>query len=139
MIDFEKLAVFNLSKGAHKSAAEGVCAMEAVAWLEGLAHTDAPACTCPAIAAYVRVMNDKLSDTDRQRLVAYLPRLVGTVGGLKVELERAAIFAQTAGEIDALFQVLDMALAHGPQSPLRFSQPLDARVADYVKLVGAEA
>ena len=217
MIDFEKLAVFSLSKGKHNSAAEGVCAMEAVAWLEGLEHTDAPACTCPVIATAVRVMNDKLSDMDRQRLVAYLPRLVGTVSGLKVERERAAIFAQTAGEIfaarvretgltklaanfadayqrqdwlvaasialnialasrvtqvicaansagnalstiahsnfsdatyyavvvidalfqDALFSTLDIALAHGPQSPLRFSQPLDARVADYAQLVGA--
>ena len=232
MIDFEKLAIFSLSKGKHESAAEGVCAMEAVAWLEGLEHTDAPACTCPVIAAYVRVMNDKLSDMDRQRLVAYLPRLVGTVGDLEVAVERGLIFAQAAGEVfaagslrkiraenlaervsdvfrrrdwenarraaldlnsadlypflhfaasvagaasqiefevstrnfyaasehasdsafysvevsasggapvSAFLEVLDLALAHGPQSPLRFSQPMNARVADYARLVGAEA
>lgn len=53
--------------------------MEAVAWLEGLPHSAAPKCTCPVIAAFVRQMNDRLSHEDRQRLVPYLPRLVGTV------------------------------------------------------------
>jgi hypothetical protein len=77
-IDFKQLAVFNLAKGAHDDPAEGVCAMEAVAWLEGLPHSDSPACTCPVVAAYVRAINDRMPPHERQRLVAYLPRLVGT-------------------------------------------------------------
>jgi hypothetical protein len=53
--------------------------MEAVAWLEGLEHSDHPPCTCPVIAAFVRQANDRLTHDERQRFVAYLPRLVGTV------------------------------------------------------------
>lgn len=77
--DFEALSVFRLAGGAHKRPEDGLCAMEAVAWLEGLAHTDHPVCTCDVIAAFVRGVNDGLDDASRQRLVAYLPRLVGTV------------------------------------------------------------
>lgn len=79
MIDFEKLAAFTLMSGKHKTPEQGVCAMEAVAWLEGLKHTDRPKCTSPVIASFVRALNDCLLDSERQRLVAYLPRLVGTV------------------------------------------------------------
>ena len=92
-MNFEQLAVFNLSTGSHKSAEEGVCAMEAVAWLEGLPHTDRPECTCPVIAAYVRGINDNMPD--RSLLIPYLPRLVGTVS-LNHEHERAEYLAWQA-------------------------------------------
>ena len=94
-MDFEQLAVFRLGHGSHSSAEEGVCAMEAVAWLEGLEHTDSPACTCPIIAEFVRSVNDRADDEQRQRLVAYLPRLVGTVSP-EHELERAQYLAWRA-------------------------------------------
>lgn len=76
MTDFAELAIFKLESGAHSNPEKGLCAMEAVAWLEGLAHTDHPACTCPIIGAYVRALNDSLPHAERQRIVAYLPRLV---------------------------------------------------------------
>ena len=78
-IDFNKLTVFSLDRGDHDKAEDGVCAMEAVAWLEGLPHSDQPECTCPVIAAYVRTINDNMPNDQRQRLVPYLPKLVGTV------------------------------------------------------------
>jgi hypothetical protein len=87
-MDFEELAVFTLQYGSHDSAEEGLCAMEAVAWLEGLPHDDRPKCTCPIIANFVREINDMADDEQRQRLVAYLPRLVGTVSP-DYEMERA--------------------------------------------------
>ncbi len=87
-IDFNKLTVFRLKRGKHRNAEKGVCAMEAVAWLEGLPHSDAPECTCPVIASYVRTLNDNMSDNQRQRLVPYLPKLVGTVSR-QHEQERA--------------------------------------------------
>ena len=79
MIDFNKLTAFELQGGSHESADEGLCAMEAVAWLEGVKHSDSPSCTCPVITAFVRSINDRMPYSDRQKLVAYLPRLVGTV------------------------------------------------------------
>ena len=92
MIDFNKLTAFELRGGPHKSADDGLCAMEAVAWLEGVEHSDSPSCTCPVIAAFVRSINDRMPDSDRQKLVAYLPRLVGTVSP-EHEQERAEYLA----------------------------------------------
>jgi hypothetical protein len=67
-----------LSAGSHLPN-DGFCAMEMVAFIERLNHSDAPSCTCPVIAAYVRGINDAMDNKDRQRLLPYLPRLVGTV------------------------------------------------------------
>lgn len=97
-VDFNELSIFRLSGGSHKNAEDGVCAMEAVAWLEGLPHSDRPKCTCPVIAAYVRNLNDYMSDDDRQQLVPYLPRLVGTVSK-DHERERAEFFLREAAAI----------------------------------------
>jgi len=68
-----------LKSGAHSTRDEGVCAMEMVAWLAGEAHSDSPACTCPVIGAFVRRVNDKWDDANRQRLKPLLLKLVGTV------------------------------------------------------------
>lgn len=68
-----------LAVGYHRSPARGLCAMEMVAFMEGLPHTDMPECTCPIIATYVRRLNDALTNRQRQWLLPFLPRLVGTV------------------------------------------------------------
>lgn len=79
-MDLRELAPVELEKGGHASSAEGLCAMEAVALLEGTEHGARPECTCPVIAAFVRRANDRLPDDQRQRLVPFVPRLVDTVG-----------------------------------------------------------
>lgn len=94
-MDFEQLSVFCLQKGKHDSASHGVCAMEAVAWLEGLEHSDHPPCTCPVFAAFVRVTNDGMPDDYRKKLIPFLPRLVGTVSP-EHEQARAEHFAWAA-------------------------------------------
>ena len=85
-MNFEDLTIFQLAEGAHGTAQEGLCAMEAVAWLEGEPHSDHPECVSPVLAAYTRRFNDRLGDADRQRLIPFLPKLVGTVAP---ELEQA--------------------------------------------------
>jgi hypothetical protein len=56
-----------LSAGKHKSPDEGLCAMEAAAWLAGLPHSDRPQCTSEVIAAYIRNFNDDTPDGDLQK------------------------------------------------------------------------
>ena len=90
-----------LTKGSHATRDEGMCAMEAVAWLAGETHSDAPQCTCPVIATFVRGLNDRFSDKDRQRLNAYLPRLIGTRRGIATECLRAAYLARQAVRVFA--------------------------------------
>ncbi|HEY8988190.1 MAG TPA: hypothetical protein VIM39_04150, partial [Candidatus Limnocylindrales bacterium] len=67
-----------LGSGAHTSASDGVSLMEAVSALAGEPWSNSPSCTSPVIAAYARSLNDWLPDDERQRLKAYIPRLVGT-------------------------------------------------------------
>ena len=68
-----------LEQGNHSNVNTGLCAMEMVAFMEGLPHSDEPECTDPGIARYVQVGNDRMSDDLRQTLLLPLiPRLAGT-------------------------------------------------------------
>ncbi len=84
-----------LKTGSHESREAGMCAMEAVAWLANEPHSDEPSCACPVIAAYVRVLNDRMPDDQRQRLVKYLPALIGTNDPTKLRA-RAELLAWAA-------------------------------------------
>lgn len=46
-----------LDEGAHSSFAKGHCAMEVVAWLAELGHTDAPACSSSALDLLDRMID----------------------------------------------------------------------------------
>jgi hypothetical protein len=51
-----------LESGAHEEGSGSLCAMEMVAYMEREPHSDAPKCTCPVLASYVRTLNDNMSD-----------------------------------------------------------------------------
>lgn len=86
---------FELQPGFHSSPEDGMCALEAVAWIAGLPHNDQPSCVCPVLATFLRTVNDRMTHLQRQRLVAVLPRLVDTRDpGLVVP--RARVFAWRA-------------------------------------------
>src|SRR5262245_59576372 len=76
------LASLHLAVGEHDERDEGVCLLEAVAWFAGQEHTDHPPCVCPVIAVFGRSWNDSLDDQTRQRLIPYIPRMVGTADDL---------------------------------------------------------
>ncbi len=84
-----------LHAGAHASAADGVSVMEAVSLLAGEPWSTSPTCTSPVIAVYARSLNDWLADDERQRLRAYIPRLIGTTAS-DLELRRGFICADAA-------------------------------------------
>ena len=86
-----------LSRGSHAEGSGSLCAMEMVAYMERLPHSDEPACTCPVLAAYVRSLNDGMNDEARQKLLPVLPMLVGTVNDDLV-VKRAKFFADAANE-----------------------------------------
>ncbi len=69
-----------------------MCAMEMVAWLAGEPHSDEPACACPVLSAFVRAVNDSLSDDARNRLLRPLvPQLVNTRGSAADERQRGYV------------------------------------------------
>ena len=71
-----------LAHGSHKSPKEGACVMEKVAILWGLHNgrgvdfKDLPGCTNVAVAQFAQKVNDNLPDDKRQRLNAFIPRLL---------------------------------------------------------------
>lgn len=85
----ERLAEIELGEGAHDRREDGMCAMEAVAWISGEPHSDTPECTCPVISGIMRTWNDALPDGDRTRLLRpLLPALIGTRGSEALEDRR---------------------------------------------------
>lgn len=86
------LETLHLERGDHKSLEEGVCLLEAIAYIAGEPWSDAPQCVSPVIAAFLRNYNDSVSDEKRQELKQYIPRLIGTRGSNALE-ERRAIMA----------------------------------------------
>ena len=78
-----------LAEGAHDESEGQMCLLEAAAFMAGEPWSDAPVCVCPVIAAFGRAWNDALDDTDRQMLVPYIPRIVGTAASDEVEEARS--------------------------------------------------
>lgn len=67
-----------LCSGAHDAPEHGACFMEYASVLAGERFSDHPHCTHPVLAAACRAINDHISDAGRQRLVTYVPEVVGT-------------------------------------------------------------
>src|SRR5574341_454911 len=61
-----------LMSGPHKEQQKLYCVMEAVAYIAGEPHSDSPACSCPALAAWLRRANDSMSNEDRQLLKPFI-------------------------------------------------------------------
>jgi len=87
------LAEVHLDKGSHPSDPDKGCVME---WLSVFAEertsdrkTDHPKCASPVLTAFAITFNDGLDDANRQRLIPFIPRLVGTSGNTKADNLRA--------------------------------------------------
>jgi hypothetical protein len=88
-LDLETLV---LLRGAHPPN-DGLCLMEAVAYIAGEPHSDRPQCACPVLGAFGRHMNDGMDDAGRQALKPHIPRLVGSRSTRAVELKRGWLAA----------------------------------------------
>ena len=59
--------------------------------------SDRPACVCPVIASFLRGWNDRAAYADRQRLVPYAHRIVGTRESRRLTRERRDMCLEWAG------------------------------------------
>jgi hypothetical protein len=80
------LATLTLKTGSHETPDDGLCVMEAVAYVAGEPHSDHPACASPILTDFCINLNDRWDDANRQRLVPFVPRIVGTRDDGKDEL-----------------------------------------------------
>ncbi|HSY50425.1 MAG TPA: hypothetical protein VLC46_16555 [Thermoanaerobaculia bacterium] len=89
----EVLNVLNevsLKQGGHSSPDDGMCVMEAVAYIAGEPHSDHPACASPVITSLAIALNDAMqSDAEREALKPVAFRIVGTRASGDVEFTRA--------------------------------------------------
>lgn len=89
-----ELRTFTFGKGKHATRGDGMCLMEAVAFLAGEPHTDSPRCADPQITSLAQLMNDRCPDDLRQTLLADLPwRTVGTRSTADIEWQRECMVA----------------------------------------------
>ena len=72
------LDAIRLDRGGHDTRDQGVCLLEAISWFAGEEHTDHPPCVSPVLGTFGRSWNDALDDQTRQRLIPFIPRMVGT-------------------------------------------------------------
>lgn len=94
-IDLEKI---HLDKGAHDSPEEGMCFIEAVAFIRraedsSVPFNDAPVCVSPVLRAFGIAWNDGLPDDERQELKRYIPLLPGTAGSKEADEKRSWLAA----------------------------------------------
>ena len=85
-----------LKIGAHESQDDGVCLLEAAAFLAGERHTDHPSCVCPVIAGFCRAWNDATGRTQGEEALSALglplvPLIVGTAGPAELRDRRAVM------------------------------------------------
>lgn len=86
-----------LASGSHPAESKVYCLMEAVAYLAGEAHSDAPECACPVVTKLGVWLNDSCSDALRQELLADLPwRIIGTRSPGAIERQRGFMAADWA-------------------------------------------
>jgi hypothetical protein len=80
---------FRFGRGSHPKREDGMCVMEAVAYLAGEVHSDSPLCASWTIRKLAICVNDAASDELRNELLRDLPwRIVGTRSPGKIEQQR---------------------------------------------------
>ena len=69
-----------LDKGSHENPDDGMCLLEAVAYVQGEPFSDHPKCVSPVLGEFGRHLNDVLPDDLRQQLIPFIALLPGTAG-----------------------------------------------------------
>lgn len=87
----EEPAAIVLSLGVHKSREEGMCFMEAVAYVAGEEHTSIPECACIVSTWFAALLNDYMTDELRNQL---LPPLIPAVVGSHTD-DRAVLASRS--------------------------------------------
>jgi hypothetical protein len=119
----ENVSDLFLKYGAHKTPDEGVCLLEAVAYVAGEPHSDHPQCVDMVLGAFGRAVNDWMKDDERQQLVPIIPMLIGTNADHTVSLRRSMMICD-----GVVRQILPMAFdaisLEGVAKTLRDLEPI---------------
>lgn len=99
-LDSKLIPLLALKTGAHKSRSDGMCVMEAAAFIAGQPHSDNPPCVCVVIGPFARRTNDRFGQMYRDGLRDRLMQIVGSSATPKVEgLRRGEMLYRTFARI----------------------------------------
>ena len=86
-------AKLKIATGCHNDRSNGLCVMEAAAWLSGEPHSDHPKCVSNVIGSFLRNWNDSISDDVlRAKIMKPLLKVVmNTSASDAIELRRATM------------------------------------------------
>lgn len=87
--------------------------------LAGERFSDHPRCADPVVAAFLRAFNDRLDHHERQRLLPYAARVVGSRAGRRRRHERMDACLAFAGQRSRLLARLRLAVLLGARWALR--------------------
>jgi hypothetical protein len=128
---------FKLRRGvSNGDIKNGLCYMETVAFIAGEKITDRPQCACPIITAYGVNLNDRLPDSERQRL---LPLVWATAGTRSKIHEKNRLEILCLGAVDMARLVLPGYYKSKHPFYERIHKTLEAAEAYWQKLAGAAA
>jgi hypothetical protein len=82
-----------LESGSHSSPEDGMCVMEAVAYVAGEPHSDHPKCASKVLTSFLISLNDRWDSDDRQLLKPFIRRLINTATGPEDEETRRWMLA----------------------------------------------
>lgn len=102
--DSSILKPLTLRRGAGKGWENGLCFMEAAAWLAGEEATDRPKCACPVLGKFGIAINDLAGHDQRQRLLPLAYRMAGTVSAEHYEARTAFLAKYTRRAMIAFFE-----------------------------------
>lgn len=83
--------VVDLRPGRHSSPEQGACVVELASMLAGERFSDHPRSVCPVIASYMRTVNDRLDEEERQELYPYAAAIVGSRGSRRLSVRRGRL------------------------------------------------
>jgi hypothetical protein len=116
-----------LAQGGHDSPRDGVCVVELASVLAGERFSDRPDCVDRVIGGYLRSLNDRASHAERQRLLPYAERAVGSCGDRKATHLRRDLCVLRAGG------------KPGASGPRKFFERLAMRVRIWIAVGGRQA
>jgi hypothetical protein len=119
--------MLRLAPGGHDSPRDGVCVVELASVLAGERFSDRPDCVDRVIGGYLRSLNDRASHAERQRLLPYAERAVGSCGDRKATHLRRDLCVLRAGG------------KPGASGPRRFFERLAMRVRIWITVGGRQA
>ena len=135
-----------LSRGRHTEPEHGVCVVELASMLAGEPFSDRPFSVCPAVAAYLRAVNDFVDDADRRLLLPYAAAIVGSAGSRSDLRRRTRACTELVVRRNGLSRLrsailrraasLDTIGALAAKTALGFGMPYALTIADWLLELG---